>query len=180
MHHPVVDIENGHVRLNSSTCSPTEIFRSEPAHDAFILHTTTISNLLAEIPDGLCDLAELTDLNLVRNKLVKLPDRCLIKAMTLRAIHYIPLLFAPIPSKVAPPTLKKTVQSVRALTGDTRLPLIFNGSCWASKPPMQRRTTVLVPDTTRSLFCHLGHFPRTFTFSFESIVRGSILFPTSP
>lgn len=34
------------------------------------------SNALEEIPDGLCDLTALTELNLVRNKLRTLPDRC--------------------------------------------------------------------------------------------------------
>lgn len=34
------------------------------------------SNALEEIPDGVCDLTALTELNLVRNKLGSLPDRC--------------------------------------------------------------------------------------------------------
>ena len=33
------------------------------------------SNALEKIPDGLCDLTALTELNLVRNKLGALPDR---------------------------------------------------------------------------------------------------------
>lgn len=33
------------------------------------------SNALEEIPDGVCDLTALTELNLVRNKLGSLPDR---------------------------------------------------------------------------------------------------------
>lgn len=33
------------------------------------------SNALEEIPEGLCDLTALTELNLVRNKLGALPDR---------------------------------------------------------------------------------------------------------
>lgn len=56
--------------------------------------SVSLSNDLQAIPDELCNLTGLTDLNLVRNKLVALPDRCvcryMVGAMVDRAWSIIP------------------------------------------------------------------------------------------
>lgn len=48
---------------------------------AGVIRPASLSNVLEAIPDELCNLTELTDLNLVRNKLVALPDRCVRRTM---------------------------------------------------------------------------------------------------